>query len=135
MKDYIKARTYLNMNYKKLMSLFSSLYTQIESEDNDSVFKLSAKTAYYTVVSHNFLKDNSSLSKVEEVIMNKGSDKLTPFDHELAVCLIVEGRMHNFEIRGFIKVRRNKAGETTITLTKKGKEKGINLNADLYRNL
>ena len=135
MEDYFEARSYLHKNYKSLMSLFSSIYTQVETEDNDAVFRLSAKAAYYTIVSHKLLKNNPHLSKIEEIIRDNGSDQLTSLDHELALSLIIEGRIHDLEQRGLVRVNRNRKGETRISLTKKGKDKHIDVNEDLYRNL
>jgi len=135
MEDYFEARSYLHKNYKALMSLFSSIYTQVETEDNDAVFRLSAKAAYYTIVSHKLLKNNPHLSKIEEIIRDNGSDQLTSLDHELALSLIIEGRIHDLEQRGLVRVNRNRKGETRISLTKKGKDKHIDVNEDLYRNL
>ena len=135
MEDYFEARSYLHKNYKSLMSLFSSIYTQVETEDNDAVFRLSAKAAYYTIVSHKLLKNNPHLSKIEEIIRDNGSDQLTSLDHELALSLIIEGRIHDLEQKGLVRVNRNSKGETRISLTKKGKDKCIDVNEDLYRNL
>jgi len=135
MEDYLKARNYLHKNYKTLMSLFSNVYTQIETEDNDAVFRLSAKAAYYATVSHKLLKNNPDITSIEKIIKRNGDSKLTDFDHELAICLIIEGRIHDLEQKGLVIVNRNRKGETRISLTKKGKDKRINVNEDLYRNL
>tara|TARA_R110000765_G_scaffold16379_4_gene46131 strand:+ start:2407 stop:2817 length:411 start_codon:yes stop_codon:yes gene_type:complete len=135
MEDYLKARNYLHKNYKTLMTLFSNVYTQIETEDNDAVFRLSAKAAYYAIVSHKLLRNNPDITGIEKIIKNNGDKKLTDFDHELAVCLIIEGRIHDLEQKGLVKVNRDSKGKTLISLTKKGKDKCINVNEDLYRNL
>jgi len=135
MEDYLKARNHLHKNYKTLMSLFSNVYTQIETEDNDAVFRLSAKAAYYATVSHKLLKNNPDITSIEKIIKRNGDSKLTDFDHELAICLIIEGRIHDLEQKGLVIVNRNRKGETRISLTKKGKDKRINVNEDLYRNL
>jgi len=135
MDDYLKARKYLHKNYKTLMSLFSNVFTQIETEDNDTVFRLSAKAAYYSIVSHKLLKNNPNITSIEKIIKNNGDSRLKDFDHELAVCLIIEGRIHDLEQKGLVIVNRNSKGETRISLTKKGKDKYVNINEDLYRNL
>ena len=133
MEEYNKAKKYLNENYIDIMSLYSRIYTQIESELSDlSVESKNGIAAYYTVLSHRYLKSNPLISKIEKAIKKNIDDKLSEFDSELAIAILVESRIHELEKRGLITINRNlETHVTEISLTEEGKDLSEKLGADI----
>ena len=133
MEEYNKAKKYLNENYKDVMSLYSRIYTQIESELNDlPIESKNGIAAYYTVLSHRYLKSNPILTKIENAIKKNLDDKLSEFDSELAIAILVESRIHELEKRGLITIKRNNETYVTeIVLTKEGRDLSERLGTDI----
>mgnify|MGYP003132817130 FL=1 len=133
MEEYNKAKKYLNKNYIDIMSLYSRIYTQIESELSDlPVESKNGISAYYTVLSHRYLKSNPLISKIEKAIKKNLDDKLSEFDSELAIAILVESRIHELEKRGLITINRNSETHVTeISLTEEGKDLSEKLGADI----
>ena len=132
---YTEARKYLFQNYEKIMSLYSAIYTQIESEhSNFSNRQKSAISAYYTIVSHKTLDDFPIISKIEKAISNNKDRELTDMEDELAVTILVESKIHELEKRGFVEITRGPGGETSIILTDLGKSASEELGEDIRKS-
>ena len=133
MEEYNKAKKYLNENYIEIMSLYSRIYTQIESELTGlPIESKNGIAAYYTVLSQRYLKSNPIITKIEKAIKENLDDKLTDFDSELAIAILVESRIHELEKRGLITIERNSETYVTeIMLTEEGKELSERLGRDI----
>ena len=133
MEEYNKAKKYLNENYVAIMSLYSKIYTQIESELTDlPVDSKNGITAYYTVLSHRYLKNNPLITQIEKAIKENLDDHLCESDSELAIAILVESRIHELEKRGLIAIKRNeKTFVTEISLTEEGKSLSEKLGVDI----
>ena len=129
---YNKAKKYLNSNYDKIMSLYSAIYTQIESEKGSlSQKQKNAIASYYTVVSHRILGDFPIITKIEKKIAENQDMVLTDLDNELAVVILVESRIHDLETNGLVLVSKDRDGSKILTLTKKGKDLSAKLGEDV----
>ena len=132
---YAEARKYLFENYEKIMSLYSAIYTQIESEKVKlDIQQKSAISAYYTIVSHKTLDNFPIISKIEKAISDNMDFKLTDMEDELAVAILVESRIHELEKRGLIEISRGKNGETSIDLTESGRAASDKLGEDIRKS-
>jgi DNA-binding MarR family transcriptional regulator len=132
---YIEARKYLFKNYEEIMSLYSAIYTQIESEHaNLSNQQVSAISAYYAIVSHKTLDNFPIISKIEKAISNNKDKELTDMEDELAVAILVESRIHELEKRGFVEIDRGPDGETSVNLTDLGREASEELGEDIRKS-
>lgn len=123
MQYQIYAREYFNQNYKVLMKTYSIIYTQLETGQSKlSSFQLSAKSAYYTIISHLQLDSCDHTCVIESYVKQNKEKPFKKFEQELALLIVIESRIHDLETQGLIKIQRNLRGETKITLTRKGKE-------------
>ena len=123
MDQYVEARKYFHVHYKELMSLFGMIYAQLETEDSKSTpVQLSAKSAYYTVISHLYLKNHDVITLIDAFIRNNSETDFNGFEGELAVALLTESKIHELESRGLLQIKRDKHGNTEMSLTEKGQK-------------
>lgn len=129
---YAKAKSYLFDNYKDIMSLFSTIYTQIESEHEElNNFQKTAISAYYTVVSHRILKNNPLVSKIEKQLSLNADAVLTELDNELATAIVTVSRINDLEKAGYVKVEISDEQTLKVTLTKKGRKRSEQIGKDI----
>ena len=134
-KVYSECRAYLLSKYEEIMSLYSAIYTQIESELSElSNQEKTAVAAYYTVVSHKTLDNFPIISKIEKAINQNLDRHLTEMENELAIAILVESRIHELEKRGFAQVIRQEDGTTEILLTEKGKLASEKIGEDIRKS-
>jgi predicted transcriptional regulator len=129
---YNQAKAYLRDHYNDIMSLYSTIFTQIESEKSElTLSQKNALSSYYTVVSHRILDNFPIISKIERKISENRDLELTNVDNELAVVILVESKIHELETKGLVTVSKKDDGSKILTLTKKGRDVSARIGEDI----
>lgn len=132
MKRYNDAKRILFADYKNIMSAYSLICTQIETQEAElNAEQVSAKAAYYTVVWRYLEGVSPMLSAIDRFIKQNLDTVLSDIDSELAIAILIESKIHDLERTGLAFVTRKEDGTTVINLTEKGKEVSIKLQRDV----
>jgi len=132
MKRYNDAKKILFADYKNIMSAYSLVCTQIETQESDlTPEQVSAKAAYYTVVWRYLSNVSPMVSAIDKFIKNNLDTVLSEIDSELAIAILIESKIHDLERAGLASVVRKEDGTTVVNLTEKGKEVSKKLKQDV----
>ena len=132
MKRYNDAKRVLFADYKNIMSAYSLICTQIETQEAElNAEQVSAKAAYYTVVWRYLEGVSPMVSAIDKFIKQNLDTVLSDIDSELAIAILIEIKIHDLERTGLASVTRKEDGTTVINLTEKGKEVSKKLKRDV----
>ena len=132
MKRYNDAKRVLFADYKNIMSAYSLICTQIETQEAElNAEQVSAKAAYYTVVWRYLEGVSPMVSAIDKFIKQNLDTVLSDIDSELAIAILIESKIHDLERTGLASVTRKEDGTTVINLTEKGKEVSKKLKRDV----
>lgn len=132
MKRYNDAKKILFADYKNIMSAYSLVCTQIETQESElTPEQVSAKAAYYTVVWRYLSGVSPMVSAIDKFIKNNLDTVLSEIDSELAIAILIESKIHDLERTGLASVIRKEDGTTVVNLTEKGKEVSKKLKRDV----
>ena len=132
MTIYEEAKSYLLENERVIMNVFASIFCQIDAErSNLSEKEKDSISAYYAVISHKLLSNDTLVTKIENKIKSNEDLKLTEFDNELATAILTFSKINELERRGYIKISRKNGSEFLLELTEKGKEKSRQISKDI----
>lgn len=132
MKRYNDAKRILFADYKNIMSAYSLICTQIETQEAElNAEQVSAKAAYYTVVWRYLEGVSPMVSAIDKFIKQNLDTVLSDIDSELAIAILIESKIHDLERIGLASVTRKEDGTTVINLTEKGKEVSKKLKRDV----
>ena len=132
MTIYEEAKTYLLENERVIMNVFASIFCQIDAERSSlSEKEKDSISAYYAVISHKLLSNDTLVTKIENKIKSNEDLKLTEFDNELATAILTFSKINELERRGYIKISRKNGSEFLLELTEKGKEKSRQISKDI----
>ena len=114
------------------MNVFASIFCQIDAERSSlSEREKDSISAYYAVISHKLLSNDTLVTKIENKIKSNEDLKLTEFDNELATAILTFSKINELERRGYIKISRKNGSEFLLELTEKGKEKSRQISKDI----
>tara|TARA_Y100000114_G_C11759018_1_gene328483 strand:- start:1921 stop:2328 length:408 start_codon:yes stop_codon:yes gene_type:complete len=129
---YEEAKSYLLENERVIMNVFASIFCQIDAERSSlSEKEKDSISAYYAVISHKLLSNDTLVTKIENKIKSNEDLKLTEFDNELATAILTFSKINELERRGYIKISRKNGSEFLLELTEKGKEKSRQISKDI----
>jgi|TARA_B100000085_G_C18533641_1_gene509025 hypothetical protein len=129
---YEEAKNYLLENERVIMNVFASIFCQIDAERSSlSEKEKDSISAYYAVISHKLLSNDTLVTKIENKIKSNEDLKLTEFDNELATAILTFSKINELERRGYIKISRKNGSEFLLELTEKGKEKSRQISKDI----
>jgi hypothetical protein len=129
---YEEAKNYLLENERVIMNVFASIFCQIDAERSSlSEREKDSISAYYAVISHKLLSNDTLVTKIENKIKSNEDLKLTEFDNELATAILTFSKINELERRGYIKISRKNGSEFLLELTEKGKEKSRQISKDI----
>ena len=132
MTIYEEAKNYLLENERVIMNVFASIFCQIDAERSSlSEREKDSISAYYAVISHKLLSNDTLVTKIENKIKSNEDLKLTEFDNELATAILTFSKINELERRGYIKISRKNGSEFLLELTEKGKEKSRQISKDI----
>ncbi len=132
MTIYEEAKNYLLENERVIMNVFASIFCQIDAERSSlSEKEKDSISAYYAVISHKLLSNDTLVTKIENKIKSNEDLKLTEFDNELATAILTFSKINELERRGYIKISRKNGSEFLLELTEKGKEKSRQISKDI----
>lgn len=132
MKRYNDAKRILFADYKNIMSAYSLICTQIETQEETlTPEQVSAKASYYTVVWRYLEGVSPMVSAIDKFIRQNLDTVLSDIDNELAIAILIESKIHDLERAGLASVVRKEDGTTVINLTEKGKEVSKKLKRDV----
>ena len=132
MTIYEEAKNYLLENERVIMNVFASIFCQIDAERSSlSEKEKDSISAYYAVISHKLLSNDTLVTKIENKIKSNEELKLTEFDNELATAILTFSKINELERRGYIKISRKNGSEFLLELTEKGKEKSRQISKDI----
>ena len=132
MTIYEEAKSYLLENERVIMNVFASIFCQIDAERSSlSEREKDSISAYYAVISHKLLSNDTLVTKIENKIKSNEDLKLTEFDNELATAILTFSKINELERRGYIKISRKNGSEFLLELTEKGKEKSRQISKDI----
>ncbi len=132
MTIYEEAKSYLLENERVIMNVFASIFCQIDAERSSlSEKEKDSISAYYAVISHKLLSNDTLVTKIENKIKSNEDLKLTEFDNELATAILTFSKINELERRGYIKISRKNGSEFLLELTEKGKEKSRQISKDI----